>query len=57
MKKWYLSWTLWLNLAVALLGFLGVVTTEIPALAGYAAMVQSALNVALRFKTTVAISK
>lgn len=51
-KKWYKSWTIWVNLgAAAGLGIVNMIT-ELSPDALWAAPVLAVLNFALRFKTT-----
>ena len=50
-KKWYQSWTLWVNVGVLTLTFLLSLAQMLPIPPEYVVYLQSFLNVALRFKT------
>lgn len=50
-KKWYLSWTLWLNVGVILLEAVTQILELVPAPAGWSLYAVGVLNILLRIKT------
>lgn len=57
MKPWYKSLTIWVNLVILVLTFVGDVSKLIPEIASVAGYAAALLNIVLRFKTAVAITQ
>tara|TARA_Y100000310_G_scaffold83357_1_gene80010 strand:- start:540 stop:725 length:186 start_codon:yes stop_codon:yes gene_type:complete len=55
-KKWYKSWTMWANIAAIVAFAVADVMELIPGSASYAGYVISIGNLALRIKTTSAVT-
>ena len=56
-KKWYKSWTVWFNLALALIAFVQQVAVDVPLPPEFLVYLAVAGNFLLRFKTSQSLIK
>lgn len=54
-KPWYKSWTIWINVLLAIVDFANALAQIVPIPPGFLTMLGALVNIILRFQTSKAI--